>query len=92
MHLPLGVGLDLGGVAKGWTADLAVDRALEAGMSWVLVSAGGDLRIGGDAPTLSIDVEDPDDPTAPVMTLRLDQGLSRPRAPRNARGGLDCIT
>ena len=74
VRLPSGVGLDLGGVAKGWTADLAVDRALEAGMSWVLVSAGGDLRIGGDAPALSIDVQDPDDATARVMTLRLNRG------------------
>ncbi len=74
VRLPSGVGLDFGGVAKGWTADLAVERALEAGMAWVLVSAGGDLRIGGDAPALSIDVEDPDEPTTPVMTLRLDRG------------------
>jgi FAD:protein FMN transferase len=74
VRLPSGVGLDFGGAAKGWTADLAVGRALGAGMPWVLVSAGGDLRIGGDAPTLSIDVEDPDEPTTPVMTLRLDRG------------------
>ena len=74
VRLPSGVGLDLGGVAKGWSADLAVERALAAGMPWVLVSAGGDLRIGGDAPALSIDVEDPEEPTTPVMTLRLDRG------------------
>lgn len=74
VRLPPGVGLDFGGVAKGWTADLAVAGALESGMPWVLVSAGGDQRIGGDAPSLSIDVEDPDEPTAALMTLRLDRG------------------
>jgi thiamine biosynthesis lipoprotein len=74
VRLPSDVGLDLGGVAKGWTVDLAVDRALEAGLSWVLVSAGGDLRIGGAAPALSIDVEDPDEPTTPILALRLDRG------------------
>ena len=51
VRLPPDVGLDLGGVAKGWTADLAAERALE-GLPWVLVSAGGDLRIAGDAPEL----------------------------------------
>ena len=74
VRLPSGVGLDFGGVAKGWTADLAAERALGAGMPWVLVSAGGDLRIGGAAPSLAIDIEDPDEPAAPVMTLRLDRG------------------
>lgn len=34
-----GVRLDLGGIAKGWTADRAVERGLAA-----IVSAGGDVR------------------------------------------------
>lgn len=74
VRLPAGVGFDFGGIAKGWTVDLAVDRALASGMSWVLVSAGGDLRVGGDAPELAIDVEDPDDPSSAIMTLRIDKG------------------
>ena len=74
IRMPREVGLDLGGVAKGWTADIAAERALAAGMAWVLVSAGGDQRIAGDAPTLSIDVEDPEEPTTPLMTLRLHEG------------------
>lgn len=74
VRLPAGVGLDLGGIAKGWTVDLAVERALASGMSWVLVSAGGDLRVGGRAPQLAIDVEDPDDPSSAIMTLQIDRG------------------
>lgn len=74
VRLPSGVGLDLGGVAKGWTVDLAVRAALSTGIGWVLVSAGGDMGIGGLAPSLSIDVEDPDDPLTPLMTLHLDRG------------------
>ncbi|MGH2597687.1 MAG: FAD:protein FMN transferase [Actinomycetota bacterium] len=59
VRLPRDVGLDLGGVAKGWTVDVAVDAALCAGLPWVLVSAGGDLRIAGDAPILDVAIEDP---------------------------------
>lgn len=46
-----GARLDLGGLAKGWTVDLAVDllaRQCAAG----LVNAGGDLRAWGDEPGL----------------------------------------
>jgi thiamine biosynthesis lipoprotein len=47
-----GVRLDLGGVAKGWTAD----RAVEAGYARV-VSAGGDIR--SDDPATVVVVVDP---------------------------------
>lgn len=39
--------LDLGGVAKGWAVDKAVDTALAAGVDAVWVNAGGDLRCQG---------------------------------------------
>lgn len=57
--LPEGVGLDLGGIAKGWTADLAAEAAVREGLPWSLVSAGGDLRIAGDAPLIDVAIEDP---------------------------------
>lgn len=72
--LPPGIGLDLGGVAKGWTADLAAERALGAGLPWLLVSAGGDLRIVGDAPELEIPIEDPDEAGLAIGALRLRSG------------------
>jgi thiamine biosynthesis lipoprotein ApbE len=72
--VPADVGLDFGGVAKGWTVDEATRDALEAGLPWALISAGGDLAIGGEAPQLDIPVEDPDGPETPVMNLRLDRG------------------
>jgi thiamine biosynthesis lipoprotein len=74
VRLPNDVGLDLGGVAKGWTVDLATEAALGAGLPWLLVSAGGDLRIAGDAPLLEIPVEDPDEPVRALATLRLRAG------------------
>ena len=44
--------IDLGGIAKGWTADLAVTRGMG-----IVVSAGGDLR--SDHPETTVTVLDP---------------------------------
>ncbi len=76
LRLPEGVGLDLGGVAKGWTVDRAAERAVSRGLSWAMVNAGGDLRVAGDAPGPGIDVgvEDPDDPEAEILRLVLVGG------------------
>ncbi len=61
IRLPRGVGLDFGGIAKGYTADLAALAAVGAGLPWALVNAGGDLRIAGDAPPIEVGIEDPGD-------------------------------
>ena len=74
VRLPPEVGLDLGGIAKGWTVDLAAADALDAGLAWAVVAAGGDLAIVGDAPVLEIPIEDPETLERPMATLRLDQG------------------
>ncbi|MCC7366728.1 MAG: FAD:protein FMN transferase [Dehalococcoidia bacterium] len=44
-------GLDLGGIVKGWTVDLAVELAVPE-VEGVLVNAGGDLRAEGNEPGL----------------------------------------
>jgi FAD:protein FMN transferase len=72
--LPVGVGLDLGGIAKGWTVDLAAEAALHAGLPWSLVNAGGDLRIAGDAPPIDVRIEDPGDSSEAAAWLRLASG------------------
>ncbi len=51
IELADGIQLDLGGIAKGFTADLAVEQLLAAGASGVVVSVGGDIRVGGHPPT-----------------------------------------
>jgi FAD:protein FMN transferase len=48
--LPAGTRLDLGGIAKGYTADLLCARLRAAGAAGVCVNVGGDLRVGGTAP------------------------------------------
>ena len=72
--LPAGVGLDLGGIAKGWTSDLAAEAAVREGLPWSLVSAGGDLRIVGEAPPIDVRIEDPGAPSETAATLRLGSG------------------
>ena len=47
--VPRGVAIDLGGIGKGYAADL-VSRELGADADGVLVNLGGDLRARGDAP------------------------------------------
>ncbi len=41
IHKPVGVGLDLGGMGKGWTVDRAADRL--QGLGPFLINAGGDI-------------------------------------------------
>jgi FAD:protein FMN transferase len=48
--LPPGVGVDLGGIAKGMAVDAAVGRLRTAGVGAAMVSAGGDLRVHGLPP------------------------------------------
>ena len=48
--LPVGVGLDLGGIGKGLAADLVVDELEARGARSVAVSLGGDVRVAGEGP------------------------------------------
>ena len=43
-----GVKIDLGGIAKGYAVDQAIDRIRTLGIEHALVSAGGDTRLLGD--------------------------------------------
>jgi thiamine biosynthesis lipoprotein len=75
LHLPAGVGLDFGGLAKGWTVDAAAEAAVDAGLLWVLVNAGGDLRVCGDPPAaLDVGIEDPERSDADVGRVLLSEG------------------
>jgi thiamine biosynthesis lipoprotein len=51
--LPAGVGVDLGGIAKGMAVDAALDRLRTLGVRAAMVSAGGDLRVRGLPPGLN---------------------------------------
>jgi thiamine biosynthesis lipoprotein len=75
VRLPEGMGLDFGGVAKGWAADRAALAAKRL-LPWALVNAGGDLRIVGPPPqgSLDIGIEDPLDHDAEASRIRLEAG------------------
>lgn len=48
--LPIGVGLDFGGIAKGMAVDAAIARLARMGVASALVNAGGDLALLGLPP------------------------------------------
>jgi thiamine biosynthesis lipoprotein len=76
LRLPDGVGLDLSGVVKGWTVDRTTHAALSAGLPWILVEAGGDLRLEGSVPNggLEIAVEDPQAPDTEIGRMTISDG------------------
>jgi thiamine biosynthesis lipoprotein len=74
IRLPEGVGLDVGGVGKGWTIDLAARAVRE--LPWAVVNAGGDLRVFGLPPQdgHELAIEDPADPSLELARLRMAEG------------------
>ena len=76
LRLPPGVGLDLGGIAKGWTVDLAAQAAVDQGLDWAIVNAGGDLRIAGTPPAeaFPIGIDDPEVPEQELTRIRVASG------------------
>ena len=73
--LPAGLGLDFGGVAKGWAAGQAVQKLRPYGPA--LVDAGGDIAVSGrqlDGSPWAIGVADPHQPENDLGTLLLVGG------------------
>jgi thiamine biosynthesis lipoprotein len=73
VRLPPGSGIDLGGIAKGWTVDRAADRLRE--FENFAVDAGGDLFARGrqaDGSPWTIGVQDPYQPERDVLGLTID--------------------
>ncbi|MBV8950122.1 MAG: FAD:protein FMN transferase [Actinobacteria bacterium] len=63
VRLPPGVRLDLGGIGKGFAADLVAMELRAAGAAGACVNLGGDLRVSGEppdgAPAWVVAVDDP---------------------------------
>jgi len=62
--------IDLGGIAKGYAVDAAVDALQGAGVRGGIVNAGGDLRAFGEAKAI-VRVRDPRSPTSAVPVAEL---------------------
>jgi thiamine biosynthesis lipoprotein len=69
------MGLDFGGLAKGWAADRAALAAKRV-LPWALVNAGGDLRLAGRPSQgwLDIGLDDPLRKDAEAARIRLEAG------------------
>jgi thiamine biosynthesis lipoprotein len=76
VHLPPGLEIDLGGIAKGWIVDRAT-RLLNQYVPVCAVSAGGDILFRGqpsDGMDWDVYLEDPRDPTRMLTQLRIPSG------------------
>lgn len=76
--------LDLGGIAKGYAVDLAIETLLDANVSEIAVNAGGDLRVTGDR-THHVYLRHPQTPTVRVNPLHLRNSALASSAPYFSR-------
>ena len=68
--LPWGTRLDLGGIAKGWAADVALARYFDQ-FPGAIISVGGDMRVRGgltESEPWALGIEDPRHAIAPGAT------------------------
>ncbi|MCX6021830.1 MAG: FAD:protein FMN transferase [Chloroflexi bacterium] len=75
VQLPDGGGLDLGGIAKGWLADVLAQRLGRYGAA--LADLGGDIAVGGETDGGSgweVEISDPFGGDQPLAVLRLRGG------------------
>ena len=72
--------LDLGGIAKGFAVDRAIETLQSAGVEQALVNAGGDLRVFGTTPIL-LTLRDPTHPSRVIPAGYLSNGAMATSAP-----------
>lgn len=75
--LPAGVHLDLGGIAKGRTADIVAMQLERDGVAGACVDLGGDIAVFGvraDARPWAVAIEDPTDSGSDLACIGLDRG------------------
>jgi FAD:protein FMN transferase len=77
VSVPVGVGLDPGGIGKGLAADIVVRELIDAGAAGALVGIGGDLACAGTPPEphgWRVAVEDPRERSRTLTTVALAAG------------------
>ena len=78
--------LDLGGIAKGFAVDQAIETIVAAGVPSCIVNAGGDLRVTGPHPA-PVAVRDPSAPGSLVPFGEMLDGAVATSAPYYSRQG-----
>lgn len=86
------VGLDFGGIAKGWTADRAAEAAA-AILGWAMVAAGGDMKLAF-SPTyppegMVVAIDDPQNEGEVLTHLTLESGALATSSTLRRRWGPD---
>ena len=81
IRLPFATRIDLGGIAKGMTVDMASDLLLQSGFRDFMVSAGGDMYLNGSEPEnregWQVSVQNPLTLTDTLTLLRVqNQGIA----------------
>jgi thiamine biosynthesis lipoprotein len=76
VRLPVGVGVDPGGIGKGLAADLVATGAVERGADAAMVSIGGDLRVAGEPPPEGWEIELDHHLTDPARVNVLDGAVA----------------
>jgi thiamine biosynthesis lipoprotein len=79
--LPARTRLDLGGIAKGYAADLLCAQLRASGATGVCVNVGGDLRVGGTAPPGGWVIAVPHPHGGQAATLQLTEGAAATSSP-----------
>ena len=77
LTVPAQSAIDLGGIGKGFAADIIAEELIESGALGALVNIGGDLVVLGrpsDDESWYLGVEDPRDPPTHIAHVRLDCG------------------
>ena len=83
--------VDLGGIAKGYAVDRAIEELASHGISRAIVNAGGDLRVLGDDAEL-IHLRDPGQPARLHPALTLARGAMATSAGYFSRAIVDPAT
>lgn len=77
LTVPAQSAIDLGGIGKGFAADIVAEELVERGATGALVNVGGDLRTAGhpvDDESWYLGIEDPQQAPAHLAFLRLHEG------------------
>lgn len=77
LTVPATTAIDLGGIGKGFAADIVAEELIEQGALGALVNVGGDLTVLGrpsDDTSWYLGIEDPANPPSHVALLRLECG------------------
>lgn len=75
--LPIGERWDLGGIGKGFAADLITEDLAAAGVDSIMVNLGGDIRVFGEAPGApcwTVQFDDPFRPGCVIGDVHLVEG------------------